>query len=266
MRERGLELSAEKTVITHIDKGFDFLGQHVRKYDGKLLIKPSKQSVRNLLQKVRRMLNDNKQTSAGKLIAQLNLVLRGWAMYHRHVVSSRTFSNVDHAIFKMLWQWAKRRHPNKGRQWVKNTYFQDVGSRKWVFSGQIEGRKGEMLTIHLVQAHKIPIRRHRLIKGEANPYDPVWEAYFDQRLGANWQEHWLKRRKLIALWREQDGRCPVCHHQVTKQSGWCLYHTLPRVYGGTDTMSNLLILHPHCRERARSQKMKVTKPGAQQVP
>jgi RNA-directed DNA polymerase len=266
LRERGLQLSQEKTVITHIDRGFPFLGQHVRKYSGKLLIKPSKASVRNLLEKVRRTINDNKQTSAGKLIVQLNLMIRGWAMYHRHVVSSQIFSKVDHAIFEMLWRWTKRRHPNKGRHWVKRRYFHEVGSRNWVFSGEIEGRKGEMLTIRLMEARKVSIRRHRLIKAEANPYDPDWEAYFDQRIGAKWQEHWLKRRKLIARWREQDGICPICHQKITKDSGWSLSHILPRVYGGTDSMSNLLILHPYCRERVRYQKIKGTKPGAQQVP
>jgi RNA-directed DNA polymerase len=40
LQVRGLELSPQKTCITHIDKGFDFLGWNVRKYDGKLLIKP----------------------------------------------------------------------------------------------------------------------------------------------------------------------------------------------------------------------------------
>ena len=85
-------------------------------------------------------------------------------------------------------------------------------------------------------------------------------------MGAKWQEHWLKRRKLIALWREQEGKCPVCNQKITKESGWRLYHLLPRVYGGTDTLTNLLLLHPYCHERVRYQKLQVTKPGAQQVP
>lgn len=266
MRERGLELSQEKTIITHIEEGFDFLGQHVRKYGETLLIKPSKESVQALLEKVRKIIKDNKQTSAGKLIAQLNPILRGWALYHRHVASKKTFSTVDHAIFEMLWRWAKRRHPTKGRRWVKEKYFHEIGSRKWAFSGEIEGKKGEVLVIHLMEAAKIPIRRHRLIQGEANPYDPAWEAYFDERVGAKWQEHWLKRRKLIALWREQEGKCPVCDQKITKESGWSLYHIRPRVYGGTDSMSNLLILHPYCRERVRYQKLNGMKPGADKVP
>lgn len=266
MRERGLELSQEKTIITHIEDGFEFLGQHVRKYGETLLIKPSKESVQALLEKVRKIIKDNKQASAGKLIAQLNPILRGWALYHRHVASKETFSNVDHAMFEMLWRWAKRRHPTKGRRWVKEKYFHEIGARQWAFSGEIEGKKGEVLVIHLMEAAKIPIRRHRLIQGEANPYDPAWEAYFDERVGAKWQQHWLKRRKLIALWREQEGKCPVCDQKITKESGWSLYHIRPRVYGGTAIMSNLLILHPYCRERVRYQKLKVTKPGADKVP
>jgi RNA-directed DNA polymerase len=265
MCERGLQLSEEKTSITHIEEGFDFLGQNVRKYRGKLLIKPTRESVRGLLEQVRSVIKGNKQTTAGKLIAQLNPIIGGWAMYHRHVVSSQTFSQVDHAIFQMIWQWVKRRHPTKGRRWMRQKYFHQIGARKWVFSGEVEGKKGEMLTIHLMAANRISIRRHRLIRGAANPYDPQWEAYFDERLGAKWHQHWLKRQKLIALWREQDGKCLVCHQKITKESGWSLYHIHPRVYGGTDTMSNLLLLHPHCSERVRYQKVKVVKPGADLV-
>jgi len=105
-----------------------------------------------------------------------------------------------------------------------------------------------------------------MLQGAANPYDPECEAYFDARLGAKWNEHWLKRRKLIALWREQEGRCPICDQKITKESGWSLSHIRPRVYGGTDIMSNLLLLHPYCHERVRYQKLKGTKLGADKVP
>ncbi len=59
LRERGLELSQEKTTITHIKDGFDFLGQNVRKYSGKLLIKPSKKSVKTFLGKVRKIIKEH---------------------------------------------------------------------------------------------------------------------------------------------------------------------------------------------------------------
>lgn len=263
MRERGLELSSKKTVITHIENGFDFLGQNVRKYQGKLLIKPSKDSVQELLAKVRKIVRENKQTPAGKLIVQLNPIIRGWALYHRHVVSKRTFNSVDHAIFEILWQWARRRHPTKGRRWVKDKYFHEIGHRRWVFTGEVEGRKGETLTVHLYHAAQTRIRRHRLIQSEANPYDPAWEAYFDERIGLKWLQSWLKRRKLIALWNEQEGKCPICDQKITKESGWHVHHILYRVYGGTDHLSNLLLLHPNCHRQVHHQQLDVTKPGAE---
>ena len=104
LKERGLELSAEKTVITHIADGFDFLGQNLRKYNGKLLIKPSAKSIKTVLRKVRTVIKDNKGTAAGHLIYQLNPIIRGWAMYHRHAVSAKVFESVDHAIFQALWR------------------------------------------------------------------------------------------------------------------------------------------------------------------
>ena len=123
MAERGLELSPEKTRITHIEDGFDFLGQNVRKYKGKLLIKPSKKNQHAFLTKVREIIKANKSATAGNLITQLNPLISGWANYHQHVASKRTFSDVDTAIFKALWRWAKRRHPNKNAKWIRRKYF-----------------------------------------------------------------------------------------------------------------------------------------------
>ncbi len=102
MAERGLELSLDKTCITRIEDGFDFLGQNVRKYEGKLLIKPSKKNQHVFLEKVRGIIQANKSATAGYLITQLNPLIRGWANYHQHVASQRTLSNVDSAIFEAV--------------------------------------------------------------------------------------------------------------------------------------------------------------------
>jgi RNA-directed DNA polymerase len=83
MSERGLELSPEKTVITHIEEGFDFLGQNVRTYkagkQAKLLVKPSKKAVQAHLEKLRGIVKKNKAIPAGELIRRLNPIIRGWA-------------------------------------------------------------------------------------------------------------------------------------------------------------------------------------------
>ncbi|OHC40118.1 MAG: hypothetical protein A3J25_19285 [Pseudomonadales bacterium RIFCSPLOWO2_02_FULL_63_210] len=130
MAIRGLELSEEKTKITHIAEGFDFLGQNVRKYQGKLLIKPANKSVKALLDKVREIVKSNKSATQANLILQLNPIIRGWAMYHRHVVSKSLFSSIDAQIWRLLWTWALRRHPNKGAGWVRQRYFHTAGYQK----------------------------------------------------------------------------------------------------------------------------------------
>jgi RNA-directed DNA polymerase len=91
MQERGLQLSEEKTLITHIDNGFDFLGQNVRKYKGKLLIKPSKKNTRNFLEKVRNLISSNQSMKQELLIRHLNPIIQGWVEYHKFVVSSQAF-------------------------------------------------------------------------------------------------------------------------------------------------------------------------------
>jgi RNA-directed DNA polymerase len=95
LSERGLRLSEEKTIITHIKKGFYFLGQTIRKLKDKLIIKPSDKSVKAILDKIRDLCRRNKQAKTCDLIRLLNPVIRGWANFHRHVVSSATFNKVD---------------------------------------------------------------------------------------------------------------------------------------------------------------------------
>jgi RNA-directed DNA polymerase len=109
-----------KTVITHVEKGFDFLGQNVRKYpNGKLLIKPSKKNIKTILDGIRGNIKAALGMSAVDLIDWLNPKIRGWSNYHRHVVSSRVFSRVDYAIFTRPWRWARRRHPEQSSSWAQ---------------------------------------------------------------------------------------------------------------------------------------------------
>ena len=183
--ERGLELSSEKTAITHIDTGFDFLGQTLRKYHGKLRTTPSKQRTHAFLREVRAVIKGNKAVTAGSLVQQLNPMIRGWAMYHRHAASSKTFAYVDHTIWKALWNWARRRHPAKGLGWVKAKYFSAHRGRQWVFTGQVTNARGEKHDLRIFFASSVRIRRHILVRGSANPFDPRWAAYFKARHGRN---------------------------------------------------------------------------------
>ncbi len=259
MRERGLALSQEKTVITHIEDGFDFLGQNVRKYKGKLIIKPSRKNVSTFLRKVRTLIKANKQTTTGNLIVQLNPLIRGWANYHQHVVSKVTFARVGHAISQALWRWAKRRHPSKSKQWIKERYFKSCNGKNWVFYGLLATKEG-VVENRLLHPAYVPIKRHVKIKGEANPYDPAWEEYFEKRLGVKMVHNLKGKRQLIALWKEQKGLCPICQQKITQLTGWHNHHLVWRVNGGKDTADNRVLLHPNCHRQVHSQRLEVVKP------
>lgn len=181
LRVRGLELSEEKTHITHIDDGFDFLGFNVRKYNGKLLIKPAKASVKHLLTNIRALIKTNKATTTEQLIRQLNNKLRGWANYYRHVVSKETFSYIDAQVFRALMSWINRRHPRKSAHWKKQHYFRCDGLRQWVFFAPVRDKSGVVTPFDLFNAASVPIVRHVKIKAKATPYDPAYTVYFAQR-------------------------------------------------------------------------------------
>ena len=180
LASRGLQLSPEKTLITHIAQGFDFLGQDVRKYRNKLLIKPPRKSVKALLTKIREVLGKNKAATQAQVIMQLNPILRGWAMYHRYVVAAGTFSRIDHLVWEKLWSWAKRRHPRTGLRWIKARYFRREGQRDWIFACPVQC-DGIHLRRVLFRLVGLPIKRHKKVHCKANPFDPAWDAYFQHR-------------------------------------------------------------------------------------
>jgi RNA-directed DNA polymerase len=261
LKERGLELSQEKTRITHIEDGFDFLGQHIRRYnDGKIIITPSKKNVEAVLNKIRGLIERNAQARAGNLIMQLNPIIRGWANYHQHVSSKQTFVKINDAIFHALWQWARRRHPGKPLRWIKDKYFTTVGGDRWVFYGTVEGKDGTTQTVYLLKASSVPIKRHIKIKGEANPYDSAWEEYFERRLGVKIETTLKGRRQLLTLYKEQEGICPICHQEITEITEWHRHHIIWKSNGGKDTTENLVLLHPECHRQVHSLKLEVVKP------
>ncbi len=173
LKERGLELSEDKTRIIHIEEGFDFPGFNFRKYDDKLLIKPSKKNLNGIIGKIRQTVRKNRHAKTDRLIGLLNPMIRGWTNYFRHVVSKETFAKPDSLIWSSVWNWAVKRHPTKSRQWVKKKYFTRRNGRDWIFTGK-DGKQ-------LVSAADVPIKRHIKIRADANPYESEWTDYFGKR-------------------------------------------------------------------------------------
>jgi RNA-directed DNA polymerase len=195
LKERGLQLSGEKTRITRIEDGFDFLGQRVRKYGKKFMTTPSKSSVKSLLAKIKRIIYSHLGQPTSTMIEELNSVIRGWANYHRHACSKKTFCYIDTCIYTMLWNWARRRHGNKGKRWIKKRYFRTIGRRNWAFFGTRKLENGTTRVVDLLHMNTVKIIRQVKIHGAANPYASEWQEYFSKRLNR-------KRSKVT----EQPGR------------------------------------------------------------
>jgi RNA-directed DNA polymerase len=261
LQKRGLELSPSKTVITHMEKGFDFLGQNVRKYpNGKLLIKPSEKNVKTFLEGIRRTIKSALGMSAANLIDWLNPKIQGWANYHRHVVSKRVFQRVDCSIFTSLWQWARQRHQNKTSRWLKRKYFEWHGGRNWAFFGESCDNEGRPHKVRLLLASRTPIQRHIKIKSTANPYDPAHETYFEKREGDHMAGTFHGTRTLRFLWKFQRGSCPVCNTKITRITGWRIHYCVSRAMGGSTSADNRVLLHPECHDRVHRQRLSVSKP------
>ncbi len=163
---------------------------------------------------------------------------------------------MDHAIFDALWRWARRRHPKKGARWVKAKYFHTVGNRTWVFSGAT----GDGQMRRLLRADSIPIRRHAKIQSAANPYDPAWEVYFEERHGLKVAANLAGRRSLRYLWKRQGGRCPHCGQPITSITGWHSHHVIWKSKGGSDGTDNRQLLHPTCHMQVHNPRYSAVEP------
>lgn len=249
LAERGLQFSPEKTKITHIAEGFDFLGQNVRKYHGKLLIMPSSKNVKAFLDKVRGIIRGNRAVKQENLIRVLNPVIRGWANYHRHIVASRTFADVDHDIWWALRRWAKRRHPTKGRRWVWKRYFHPIGAEQQVFSALFRKPQGQTIVVRLFKASHLRIVRHVKVKWGMNPFDPTCDEYYEQRKRARMLLRLSGRPFLKTVWTQQDGACRVCGQLISEQDQWHLHHVVLRSEGGSDAPANRQMLHLNCHRQ-----------------
>ncbi|HMF30630.1 MAG TPA: group II intron reverse transcriptase/maturase [Candidatus Lokiarchaeia archaeon] len=149
LAERGLELNPQKSGTVNLSAGFNFLGFTTRKLGGKLLITPQKEKVQRFLRHLKAILVANKQATHKGLLVQLNPAIRGWANYFRHCNAKRTFSHVDHLLYWKIWWWARRRHPNKSKAWVRQKYFQGTEERYWAFGEKYitstQGGNGELV-------------------------------------------------------------------------------------------------------------------------
>jgi len=200
---RGLAFNDDKTRVVSLNDGFDFLGFNVRRYHGKLLIRPSKAAVRRIRERLRTELRSLRGSNAPAVIKRLNPIIRGWAAYYRTQVSSKTFSKLDHYLWRLTHKWAIFSHANKPTDWIVDRYFgkfNKARNDRWVFGDRTSG----------AFMHRFAwtnIVRHQIVRHGASPDDPELTDYWA----------WRRRKAplpinhtALRLYRVQDGRCAIC--------------------------------------------------------
>jgi RNA-directed DNA polymerase len=256
MSKRGLELSTEKTLITSVEDGFDFLGFNARHYDGKLLIKPSKKKVLAFCKQIGNEVKNLSSVEQEVLINKLNPILRGFANYYKGVVSKETFNYISYRVWQYLWRWAKRRHPNKNNKWVRKRYFKTIKGNQWVFACNTNDRKGKNKELILYQISYTPIERHIKVKGDASPDDPSLKEYWEKRHQKLGKTHFDKSTKLYRIAENQDWNCPECGEPLFNSEEIETHHITPVAEGGTDDLENLQHLHRACHKQVHKTQVK----------
>ena len=175
--KRGLSLSPEKTKITHISEGFDFLSQNTRRYKNNVLIMPSDKAIKSIKEKLKDTVRKNLGAKPQELILQLNSVLRGWTNFHKHIVSKEIFKEVDYYLWRLLGRWCKRRHATKSWKWIREKYF-SAAEELCTFAAVKQINQKQIKIHKLFRAGKVPIIRHIKIKSSANPYIREHDKYF----------------------------------------------------------------------------------------
>ena len=209
---RGLCFNEDKTRIVHLDEGFDFLGFHVQRHRGKLLITPAKAALVRVRRKIATALRSVQGAPAWVVIQRLNPIIRGWSSYYRGAVASEAFASMDTHLWRHTYKWTKRSHRNKSKRWVVARYYGEFHPRRsnrWVFGDRTSGA-------YLVQFGWTRIVRHQLVPGRASPDDPALADY------------WARRRRRqrpplagpsLGVLRLQHGLCAVCSTALFDATG-----------------------------------------------
>ncbi|PSB56700.1 group II intron reverse transcriptase [Chamaesiphon polymorphus] len=258
LSERGLELSTEKTKITSMEDGFDFLGFNHRHYNDTILIKPSKQKVLEFCKRIGGIIKDLNGYEQEVVIRKLNPILRGFANYYKGQVSKKAFSYISNRVWKYLWSWAKRRHPNKGRRWIKKQYFKTIKGVSWTFACSTDDRRGgeKLLTLYAIDYE--PIERHTKVKGNASPDDPSLKDYWEKRTKNNGKSRFERNSRNYKIAQNQNWKCPICGESLVNGEELDIHHIVPVAQGGLDDLENLQHLHASCHQQEHS-KTKLTR-------
>jgi RNA-directed DNA polymerase len=250
-----LDLALEKTAVTHVNDGFDFLGFYIRRYrhpwggSPVVLVKPSKKNRERLKAKIRDMTGRHRlvDDAAFKVVA-LNRVLRGWIGYYRHANVKKVADGLDFWVAGRLAAWLGAKH-GWGIRRVLRTYHHRQGGRKTFAVTDERGRRTYLYGMATLPLTRYPVQRR------SNPYldgvpTTLTPSPGPPDLARAWSgntrtQGWRHKRSLVL---QRDGyRCqnPTCGTDARLE----VHHKRWRKHGGDDHPTNLTTLCADCHRR-----------------
>jgi RNA-directed DNA polymerase len=246
--KRGLALAEDKTKVTHISEGFDFLGFNLRQYKTnngmRLLIKPSKASIKKARETIKNVFIQLRGKPVGDLIQKLNPIIRGIGNYWSTQVAKRMFGNLDHYTWIKIRKHLKHLHPKKSFKWIYKQYFKadytGVSKDKWILTNPHDNKT------QLFKMSWIPIIRHSVVKFRNSSDDASLKEYFEKRDKKDFiRDNVLSRRKLA---KSSNYKCRVCKQSLVGEEPLKINQIVPCKLGGNETYDNLELLHQSCRK------------------
>ena len=288
LKERGLQLSSDKTRIITLDKGLNFLGytfkykilwkvkEHFFKENiGRegIALNPQKEKVYSIIEKLREIFRKSYNESAYTLITKVNPILRGWYAYFNLSQSSKYRGYVRQAVYRFCMQWAMKKHPKWGKRRIIETYFfgkkYEKGKRrkrvgaKWVFRGitKVDSRYTEKTakgkTNYLIGPTDVPIINGAAVAipkklREIHAYHPRIDelVQFNDKISGLANVKNLKSK----VWKRQEGKCTHCGGEIQLDTLVTelrpeLHHIKPISLGGSKGgASNLELIHNECHK------------------
>jgi group II intron reverse transcriptase/maturase len=246
-----LELSESKTLLTHINEGFTFLGFDIRRYQGRhgkpiLLIKPSQTNIRKLKAKIKDLTRrDTSHLPTWYKIIQLNQILRGWSAYYQHVNAKTTFYKLDWWVLNRMFIWARKKHGRPSWRTITAKY-------------KHRDPKGRLNFITHLQ-NGSPIWLYRMADRPIRRYWVNWQrpTYADEGLTTDLEDAPVSlfdpisypakdsdQTRLLALQRDKH----TCQHCQQTEIQLQVHHIIPKEQGGDDRLENLITLCTSCHQ------------------
>ena len=131
-----------------------------------------------------------------------------------------------------------------------------------MFAADVDLKDGSKAVVELKSLSATPIERHLKVRGAYNPYDPEWEIYGETLRQKRMLKSMRYQKEWTTLYASQCGNCALCGYPMDTETGWHDHHIVRRVDGGSDALSNRVLIHPTCHRRVHSLDLKVVKPAS----